>query len=272
MRTLGIDLASEETRTAACVIEWSSGKARIAALEVPVDDDLAVTLIEDADWTGIDAPFGWPDAAVAAVAAHHRGQRWPKPTPEDLDLRFRATDLAVRNETGIWPLSASSDRIAVPAWRCARILARITGSDERGGTHNASAADAPPLPAIDRLGRDQIVEVYPAAALHRWGLPHKGYKSSGNAEQKQKAKAKRTPLLAKLIDACGSWLQLDATTRERCEDNDDAFDALVASLVTRASALGKSDKPDAEQKQRAAREGWIHLPTSDSLAMLAVGR
>jgi predicted nuclease with RNAse H fold len=259
MRTLGIDLASQDKKTAWCVIEWRDGRATVQELGVDLDDGHAVDLINEADWAGIDAPFGWPNAAMAAISAHHAGKLWPDPTPQDLDLRFRATDLFVREKASIWPLSVSSDRIAVPAWRCARILARTRARD----------AQARKL-APDRLGADQIVEIYPAAALECWGFANrKGYKSSGNAARKAKAREVRVALVAELEEKTGDWLNLDAEARKTCEDNDDALDALLASLVTRAAA-NKQTYPAAERSERAAREGWIHLPRKGTLANLGL--
>jgi hypothetical protein len=50
----------------------------------------------------------------------------------------------------------------------------------------------------------------------------------------------------------------------------DRLDALVCALVTRAAALGLTRPvPLDEDAARIAREGWIHLPLSDSLGRLA---
>ena len=38
---------------------------------------------------------------------------------------------------------------------------------------------------------------------------------------------------------------------------------LVGSLVARAAALGLTQPPETDQERdRAAREGWIHVPTN----------
>jgi hypothetical protein len=45
-----------------------------------------------------------------------------------------------------------------------------------------------------------VVEVYPAASLHQWGLPHRGFKGKGNAKP-----------LARVVDAllaAAPWLML----------------------------------------------------------------
>jgi hypothetical protein len=44
---------------------------------------------------------------------------------------------------------------------------------------------------------------------------------------------------------------------------------LVAALVARAALLGLTDGPPTEDRPRAAREGWIHLPIRGSLGLLA---
>ena len=67
------------------------------------------------DWVGIDSPFGWPAGFVSAVAGYAEREPWP-----DLDadaLRYRLTDRLVRDEVKLSPLSVSSDRIGVTAWR-----------------------------------------------------------------------------------------------------------------------------------------------------------
>jgi hypothetical protein len=51
--------------------------------------------------------------------------------------------------------------------------------------------------------------------------------------------------------------------REAMATDHNRFDALVASLVARAAALGLTQPPETEEERdRAAREGWIHVPTN----------
>src|SRR5438477_9672187 len=57
MKTLGIDLAAEPKRTAACEIDWRAGSVRV---DVGCDDSQLLAKIDDSDHVGIDAPFGWP--------------------------------------------------------------------------------------------------------------------------------------------------------------------------------------------------------------------
>ena len=107
---------------------------------------------------GLDVPLGWPDEFVAAVAEHHEGR--PFGTAGMDRLTRRETDRWVHDHPEIrqLPLSVSTDRIAYPAMRMARILGEVVGEP------------------IDRSGAGKFVEVYPAAALRVWGLRHRGYK------------------------------------------------------------------------------------------------
>jgi hypothetical protein len=70
-------------------------------------------------------------------------------------------------EAGVNPLSVSADRIAHAAFRCAGLLARLAALGE----------------PVDRAGSGVVVEVYPAAALRRLGLTHRGYKSRDHFRQ-----------------------------------------------------------------------------------------
>jgi hypothetical protein len=188
--TLGIDLAAQPANTAACLIRWP-GQGRPGVAEPPVaglDDEALVIRMLDADRIGIDAPFGWPDAFRTAVETWTVEGRWNgSPAPEP--LRLRATDLVVRR-LGRTPLSVSSDRIAIPAMRCAHVL---TLHAQRRG-----------LP-LDRV-HGAAVEVYPAAALAAWGLDSRGYKKPEAVDQRR--------ALARALTASTVCLLADA--EERC--------------------------------------------------------
>lgn len=241
MITAGIDLASQADHTAVCVIEWRDGRARAVELREGVDDDLITSLVRRSTWTGIDVPLGWPDGFIAAVSAHHAALGWAG--GELAQLRMRATDEWVHERTGRWPLSVSTDRIAIPALRAARVLAQIPEARDRGG-------------------RGPVVEVYPAAALRRWGFESRRYKRVAGA-------AARRALVSAFRSATEGWLGLGEEQWQRCAASDDVFDALVAALVTRAAALELVDPCPARLQDVASREGWIMLPAHDSLALLA---
>jgi len=254
MDTTGIDLAAQDAKTAVCTIRW---RARTAYVAPPlggadgITEDALVDAVSQGDWVGIDSPFGWPARFVRAVSGYAEREPWPDADPDA--LRYRLTDQLVRKEVRLSPLSVSSDRIGVTAWRCARLLTLA-----RAGRK-----------AADRTGRDRIVEVYPGAALTRWNLDRRGYKTSGNSERKRVQRSKREALLTEL-ERSADWLDWREDARERCVESDDYLDAFLCALIARAAAVGKTVWPKKNKEWKAARaEGWIHLPRADSLSKLA---
>lgn len=256
MDTIGIDLAAQDAKTAVCTISW---KARTASVAPPVggaDGVTEETLVEavgGGGWVGIDSPFGWPATFVRAVSGYAEREPWPDADPDA--LRYRLTDQLVRKELRLSPLSVSSDRIGVTAWRCARLLT-LARADRK---------------AADRTGRDRIVEVYPGAALTRWGLDRRGYKTSGNSERKLVQRSKREAVLTEL-ERSADWLDWREDARDRCVESDDCLDAFLCALIARAAAVGQTVWPKKKKEWKAARaEGWIHLPRAGSLPKLARG-
>jgi predicted nuclease with RNAse H fold len=248
MRTLGIDLASQDERTAMAGIAWRQGVGIVEKPISPVSNEDALRAMKDAAWIGIDAPFGWPDSFVQVLPAYAATGIWPADI-DDHALRLRFTDQFVRDHVGIWPLSVSSDRIAVPAWRCARLL----------------AAHAPE--GFDRIGRSHIVEVYPGAALTVWNFARRGYKRSGNGERQAVQRQAREALMAELAARSSDWLDLSAA-HDECVKSDDALDAVLAGLVARATAKRLTWQPPDDWIALIAREGWIHVPQPGSFEQL----
>lgn len=231
MRTLGIDLAAADADTAGCLLDWTADGVRVETLEQPLADAAIVALAEGTAMVGIDAPLGWPAAFTAALAGYAAGGPWPEGV-DRLDLRMRATDRDVHAQVGIWPLSVSSERIAVVAFRAAGLLGRLQPGD----------------PARDGSGR--VAEVYPAAGLKTWGLPARGYKRPEQADVRRAILAGLTER-ARLVP--GAWT-------ERCIASADALDALVAALLAGALVRGET-RPIPKALAAVARvEGWIHLP------------
>lgn len=243
MVTLGIDLAAEPKSTAGCTIEWSENRAHVRWVSTGLTDEDILHRSRDASIVGIDAPFGWPTYFVEAIAAHHAGRPWPVDawnTANRRKLRLRVTDERVYKATHITPLSVSCDALAIPATRCALLLHR--------------------LGVQDRSGDGRIQEVYPAAALHAWGLRCRGYKGREN-------RAALAAVFASLRERA-SWLTLAPEHAADCERCDHAFDALIASLVARAAALRLTVRPTADELTAARIEGWIALPLGGSLTSL----
>lgn len=236
MLTLGVDLAAADKRTAMATVEWLPDRAIVRDLVLDVSDARIVEASEHADKVGLDCPLGWPEPFVALVQAHRIGHvtdadgaQWRR------HLAYRLTDEVVREETGIIPLSVAADRIAHAAFRCVGLLAMLA----------AAGHD------VDRCGGGRVVEVYPAAALCRWGLAYRGYKGRGQHVQ-------HADLVTALREAA-PWLELGAF-EGLCLRSHDAFDSVIAALNARAAAIGKAVQPSDEQRTVARVEGWIALP------------
>jgi predicted nuclease with RNAse H fold len=238
--TVGVDLATEPAKTAMAVLRWSATGAALQSLVLDVDDAAITNAATDADKLGIDCPLGWPDDFLLFLQEHHAGHVVAPQEVAGRDWRrklaYRATDRVVRERTGLTPLSVAADRIGLTAMRAAGILSRL-------------AAEGRP---VDRAGNGIVVEVYPAASLRCWGLPFRAYKG-------RKRRAAREALIDALLKRT-PWLDLGAYV-DLCADSDDALDAVIAALTSRAAALSKTSTPDeAHLRQQARREGWIVLP------------
>ncbi len=235
---------SQDARTAACRIEWSAGAARATDLAVGVDDAAIVALAGGVAKLGIDVPLGWPTAFVEAIVGHSRSGAWPASYAhaDTRAVRYRRTDLVTWERLGAAPLSVSTDRIALPAMRAAALVSRLGRREPLDGS-------------------GLVVEAYPAAALTRWGFPSRGYKRTANAPT-------RAELVSAFISRTSAWLELSADQQALCRASDDAFDAVLAALVARASACALVEPIAEEDRDLARREGWIVLPETGSLDLL----
>jgi predicted nuclease with RNAse H fold len=239
--TAGVDLAAMPKRTALASIEWTDGRAVIKDVICPADDDVIVKAIEQADKTGIDCPLGWPAAFTDFVAAHHAGH---VSIPKDSsgagwrrELTMRRTDIFVRNQVPVMPLSVSADRLAHVAMRCAVLLAKL------------DSAGRP----VDRTGSGPVVEVYPAASLRSWGLDHSGYKQPT-----------RPCALGRLVDhlqAKAPWLDC-SSCEQALRRSHDALDAVIAAMTARAAIQGHTRQPGEADLTAAQTEGWIAIPNA----------
>jgi predicted nuclease with RNAse H fold len=239
--TAGIDLSASPKTTAICRIRWTGTSAQ-AEIEASHGTDARIAeTIQSAERTGIDAPFGWPAQFVAAVTAHAKGRAWlgRGKSPEEFrrTLRLRRTDEIVA-ETGITPLSVSTEKLGVTAMRCALAL----DAAQQAGT------------PIDRSGvSGSVCEVYPAAALKAWGIDRTGYKRADNQDARRRIlRSLRTRFPGLVVDA----KDVVAT--------DHALDALLCALVARAVLDRGTDRPSTAGDLELARiEGWIHVPRRD---------
>ena len=245
--SVGIDLASQDKRTAICVMSWTSSGGAIELLEPVASDEILLAACRElgVQKVAIDAPFGWPDAFVRAISAHHNELTFPVGTG-DGELRkpfvFRETDRYVIDVAKKRPLSVSTDKIAYPALRCAGLL------------HELREADGRP---VDRTGAGLLAEVYPGAALNIWSKTWltgliAGYKGKTDAHSGQ-----RKRLAAVIFDAAHVR---DVGALAKCEASDDALDAVICALLARLIACGQTRPLPPQHREIAMREGWIHLP------------
>jgi predicted nuclease with RNAse H fold len=238
VRTVGVDLAAEPKKTAVAVLEWRAGQAVVEHVAVGQRDPQIIELILASDKAGIDCPIGWPEPFVDFLNAYRAGDPVP---PNDIAARralaYRTTDLVLKAETGVLPLSVAADLIGHTAMRAAGILSEL------------AARGCP----VDRTGAGVVVEVYPAAALRIWQLYRPRYKGPGSASI-------RNDLVTELLAALPA-LRIGAAETALCRQSDDALDAVVCALIARAAALGQATVPTADQARVAATEGWIAVPT-----------
>jgi predicted nuclease with RNAse H fold len=238
VRTVGVDLAASPKKSAVAVVDWSAGRAVVEQLALDQGDAQIVGHIRAADKAGIDCPLGWPEPFVDFLMTH-RSQNTvaPNDVAARRELAYRTTDLFLKAEIGVLPLSVSADLIGHAAMRAAGILSQL------------AALGCP----VDRTGAGVVVEVYPAAALRSWQLYRPRYKGPGS-------RPVRDQLVADLLAALPE-LQIGSTETALCRQSDDAFDAVICALISRAAALGKTLTPDPVQARIAVSEGWIAVPT-----------
>lgn len=232
MLTVGIDLASQAKNTAICLVRWHDGGADVERVTCPADDEVILSACRDADASGIDAPFGWPDPFVRLLASgENEAEPWDDARRDA--LRLRQTDVVAHDRVGRQPLSVSADRIALAAMRARSLLARL-------GVTDRSGADG------------RVFEVWPAGFRRAvgWDANKKDARADAGSELRR-------------IRAALPWLVMSLDVERIFSTKaaaDDAVDALVAALAARAAALGNTDAPTSAQRATAAREGWIHLP------------
>lgn len=243
----GVDLAAEPKGTAVATIDWQSDHAELVDLELGVDDKQIMDACASSVKVGIDCALGWPVDFIDFLNSHSNlvGLDSAPAFDGGSDLRrnlaHRETDRHVREVTGRWPLSVSTDRLGMTAIRCAGLLSKWQAS----GT------------PIDRTGAGKIVEIYPGASLRLWGFDTAGYRSSETI---------RVKLLAD-IKTQAPWLSLGAHEPLMLASCD-AFDSVIAAFAARSAQLGRFNGPKESQLERAKIEGWVALPQGPLSALL----
>lgn len=235
-------MAAEPKGTALALIDWSADAAQILKLDVGVADDQIVAETRDAVKLGIDCALGWPIEFVDFVRQHSQSIA---DVTGDMDWRrrmaYRETDRAVREVTGRWPLSVSTDRLGLTAMRCAGLLSKLQADGV----------------VIDRSGAGKVVEIYPGASLRLWGFDTTGYRTSADLRAK----------LLESLKLAAPWFE-PGQFAELMIDSCDAFDAVIANFAARSAQVGLSTRPSLEVKNHATLEGWIALPMAPISALL----
>lgn len=243
MLIAGLDLAAEPKGTALAIIDWSGQSAKLLQLNAGVDDEFIVANVREAEKLGIDCPLGWPIEFVDFIQRHSSGDNTE--VSGDMDSRrrlaYRQTDRAVREITGRWPLSVSTDRLGLTAMRCAGLLSKL-------------AADGV---EIDRTGAGRVVEIYPGASLRLWGFDTSGYRTSSDLRAK----------MLEAIKLSAPWFE-PGQFAELMIESCDAFDAVIANFAARSAQMGLSTRPAREFEGQARKEGWIALPETTMAALL----
>jgi hypothetical protein len=112
---------------------------------------------------------------------------------------------------------------------------------------------------VDRAGSGVVIEVYPAAALKCWGLPHRKYKGSPNVAA--------LDALVGALHRAAPWLEWNGCDA-LCRTSDDAFDAVICALVARAAARDNVLLPSPQELPAAQTEGWIALPSGSLVGLI----
>jgi len=270
MWTIGVDIASENSRTAICCIDWGGSGAKVVHLRV--DKMTNKEIIEEIQTLrsagqpcdiGIDAPFSFPISFLNAVQAMAKGK-----TPPGTTDVWRLTEQYLKSHLSIQPLSSTASLITnTVTGRCLPVRYALAGSAY-----------------TDLLGyTTRIFEVYPASALISWKVPvraEKGepsYKQSGSAGDKARECVLKHLFGTSTASGSGSWLHVPSPSpMDLLCATDDAIDALVCALVAKiAGDPGRPTEPAkthpftrAELKQ-IKQEGWIHVPPFSSLKALS---
>jgi predicted nuclease with RNAse H fold len=224
---------------------------RFAAGMLAIPDPAQVVL-------AIDAPLAWPKAMVKQ-AALRRSESIPEIAHER--LQFRVTERFLKEQGLGIPQSAVLRSIGGQATKAQAVIRLLCDEDLldvwRGN-------DVP---------RDfAVVEVYPAASLRSWGLPHKAYKGDG---ENQALRAARRAMIARAVcrNQPGFFDDRDAQTRSLLDgaarqEGGDELDACIAALTGVAALRDAVYKPSALQRHQelwehrsdVCEEGWIAVP------------
>jgi hypothetical protein len=184
LKTLGIDLSTQNPKTGAVVVDWSTSReGRVIAAcrgvgrtrdESPEAWLTSLAERHHVDAIAIDVPFGWPRPWRDALHQHFPGARLPSDA-EPKDLTWRTTDAWVAKYAKITPLRVGASLLGATAIRGARLVAELADADRhvdlgKGDPQPGCVIEAYPA-AARKLGSDDRVVVDPGG----FAIPEKGH-------------------------------------------------------------------------------------------------
>lgn len=232
---VGLDCATEATRTGVALGEWRAGTVRVRTAARGTDP-LPATLAPylaggDPVLLALDAPLGWPAPLGDVLATHQAGG--PLAAERDAMAR-RRTDDAIYERVGKRPLEVGADRIARTAHAALTLLQAL---------REASGEPIPLAWGPELPGRVAAIEVYPAATLRARAVPVSAYRRPDAMTARRRLLAALTPPL--VIETPIAPIAASA----------DVLDAVLCVLAGADFLNGDAVGP--EDATLARREGWI---------------
>jgi len=164
MQIIGIDCATQPTKTGLVLASWTGGAPRLEEAAVGSNqdrpEDIASGWIGRASETllALDAPLGWPRPLAQALSKHRAGEV----IPEETDTLFsRTTDRRVKDRLQKRPLEVGANLIARTAHSALKMLEDIR---QRTGLNVPLVWDPTSFAGVG------VVEVYPAATRIALGI------------------------------------------------------------------------------------------------------
>lgn len=239
IRLVGIDCATQDAKVGIAFGEFGNKRLKVIEAFTCTQERRAAKAI--AKWIrsadtpallAIDAPLGWPQPLSQALGKHRAGDELIVPAHS---MFRRKTDVFIKQKAGQMPLDVGADRIARTAYAALRLLGDIS-RDLR--------IERIPLAWQYPSSGVAVIEVYPAATLKVQGFRSKGYKKSGQTEER-----------TEIVKDISSGMSIPADVTEVMKKSADALDAVVCLLAARDFLVGDAMAPD--NSALAEIEGWI---------------
>jgi hypothetical protein len=268
----GVDWASEAKSRALVVLKYDAASTTITVCKAlsPLPTTEVVTVCNNASTAvvAVDIPFGWPRRFTEFVSKWcPKSSKKQRPPPASRDFRYRITDLVVHDSLGKWPLSVSSDRIALGARAWTQVCVENALGARIDLTGEGSVTSSP-----------RIIEVYPAATLAalagaKVSIAIEGYKADDEVRRRL-----LQALCQRFRVRFSNSVQLDHLVA--VGDDSDLADAFIAALtgliyLHNSTLVDGNDKaptagpelyrweirrPDEKERKAAQEEGWIFYP------------